>query len=141
VEGQQDAVGGGPGVSFQVGVAEADGVLEGSPGILRVMRRPAPVREGNGEGAVKVGNGTAFINVCSQHAAQYPASTGALGEQGQSSRRDLGVMFGGPAGSGLPFPAPGIRQRDTGRDRHVQRADPAHLRNVGGPGAGGEQRG
>ena len=46
VEGQQDTVGGGVDVGLQVGVAEADGVLKGPPGVLRVMARPAAVREG-----------------------------------------------------------------------------------------------
>ena len=71
VEGQEHTVRGGPGVGLQVRVAEPGGVLEGRPGILRLMRRSAPVRECDGEGAVQVGNGTALINVCSQHVLQY----------------------------------------------------------------------
>src|SRR5208283_3021939 len=113
VEGEEDAVRGGPGVGFEVGVAEADGVLEGGPGILRLMRRAAPVREREGEGVVEVGNGTALINVCSQHAAQYRLFVTMFGEQRTSSRRGFGVRLptAGPAvvSRGPPGPRLPIR--------------------------------
>jgi hypothetical protein len=46
VERQQDPVGSCPGVGLQVGVAKPGRMLEGAQGILRAMRRPAAVGEG-----------------------------------------------------------------------------------------------
>jgi hypothetical protein len=53
MERHQHPVTGRAGIGLQVGVAQLDRVLEGGPGVLRRMGRPAPVREGDGARVLK----------------------------------------------------------------------------------------
>ena len=104
-------------VGLQVGVAEPDGVLEGPPGVLREVRRPRP-------------------------GARTPAASGSQGIL--MPRRHYGcqtcpiqVAIGCSGSLACPLPAAGLGQRDRRGRGHVQRADPADLRDVGDRVGGG----
>ena len=122
---RQHPVGGRPDVRLQVGVAEADGVLEGAPGVLRAVRRPAAVREGQRAREVK--------EVTRSHRCQYAHGAHLARHRTAPTRR-----AGQPR---RPLPAACLGQRDRRGGGHVQRAHPAGLRYVGDHVGGGQQRG
>jgi len=64
VEGDELPVAGRARVGLQVGVAELDGILEGAPGILRLVPRPTAVGEGERPGVIQVFNCHAVDSSC-----------------------------------------------------------------------------